>query len=204
VSIEAGATSTTEPDSAPWEDRPSFALQALTVLWAGLAGVGSARVYPGLMLFGLVFLGGIALGLKWIYQFVRRWRARARHPALGCWGRLAWGFCPAVGVLLTALFLTQIPLIVRIKASEGALIAMAESDPPEQRRRAGFMFVRSVHVAGDLVFYETGNTPIFNTFGVVCSRDRREPRAGFEDGYRGFNTDFWHLFGNWWAFFARD
>lgn len=186
-------------------DRPCKELQVLTILWAPLAGAMSLRVYPGLLLFAVVFLFGLVLGLFWCALAWQRFVVH-RHVTtrLDRRGRLAWAFCPATGLLLAVLVVTQIPLAVRVKVSESALLRLVEESKVRcyfpDGRRAGAMFVNAVEPHRYCCFLVTDVGGLFNSYGLVYSRDGARPDAR----YGGCFTDVKHLVGRWWWFCARE
>ena len=168
----------------------------LTLGWACIAGLMTLRVYPGMLLFMAVVSSGGVLGVTWCVLLVSCLIRRTAGPA-GSGRVLAWGLCPAVGLLLTVMFVSRIPLVLRVAVSEGALLDLVEKEEPG---RAGAMFVQTVVVQGRCVFLLTNHAPIFKMYGLVYVEDAGRP----EGEYLRYATTYEHLVGRWWTFEARD
>lgn len=199
-----------EPEAIAVADGPPRALQVLTLGWACLAGLMSVRVYPGLLLFAAVVFSGGVIGVTWCVLVVRRLVRRSNNERLNWRTALMWGVCPATGVLLTALYLSEVPLALRVEVSERALLDLVERvdsapkvDGTPQLRwpvRAGAIFVRGADVQQRCVFLLTNEAPIFRMYGLVYVRDGGTPEGDFWN----YLTTYRHLVGRWWTFEARD
>jgi hypothetical protein len=158
-------------------------------------------VYPGFFLFFGVVLAGTVLGVAWFALLVQC--IVKRRPFRGWRGKLRWAFCPAVGLLLTVLFATRLPLMARVAVSEGALLDLAERTErgfDDWPTLAGAMIIENAEVSDRCVFLKTDDGAIFRMYGLVYVKDGGEP----EGDYLRFMTDFEHLVGRWWTFEAVD
>ncbi len=183
--------------------RPTVVWHVLTALWAIPAALMSASVSPhfGLVV-AVVFSGGL-LGLIWCIQLARvlldpEARRRLAWRAIG-----AWAFCPATGLLLTALYFTQWPLVLRVKLSEPALLRLVtdiEADRVQVDRpiRAGLMSMHRAAVEEHYVLLYTDHGFIFTEYGLAYSRDGNRPTSSY------WGLTFRHLFGRWYIFEERD
>lgn len=173
----------------------------------------AARVYPGLLLFATVVLGGFGLGVVWCIFLAMRYVAwsKARAPRRTWRGVLLWGVCPATGLLLTVLYVTQVPLVLRVKLSETAMLELVEGAETAARAeegspqvawpvRAGAMWVQYADVQERCVFLLTNHGFIFHMYGLVYVKGGGRP----EGNYMGFRTGYRHLVGDWWTFVASD
>lgn len=171
------------------------------------------RVYPGLLMLAAVVVSGGVLGVVWCVLAASRLLRRRSVPVRMGWrGGLAWALCPVAGLLLAALYMTQIPLAARVAIGESALLELvdrAENAPHvyqgvpdlEFPVRAGTIIVKSVYVQERCVFLVTSEGPIFRTYGLAYAKDEGElPARGFAHQF----TNYYHLFGSWWTFDAVD
>lgn len=184
---------------------PSVLLQGATVFWAAPAALVSARTAPGLLGFAVAG-SGFVLGVWWCFAalFARERRLRA-EVRLDARGRLAWAFCPAVGLLMTALVLSRLPLAARVYVFQGSLRAVAEEalalseagdDLDTLPRAAGTFRLRSVVVQDGAVFFV--NALGLGSAGLLYVPQGREP-PGLFGGEIAYCD---HLFGRWWHFSA--
>ena len=145
----------------------------------------------------VLLIWGASLVLRGILILLSNWRQRDPIQRHQSW---AWTIEPFVLLLSIILPIWQVPLMLRLKLSETALIDYIQVERkvrhPQQlsvhpRRWVGLFEVRETEILdGGVVRMITGGA-FLDGAGVVYSPDRQPPTKG-EHNYR-------HLYGNWWS-----
>ena len=194
----------TVADTAMGPPRPTTTWHVLTGIWAFFAAVMSGRLAPGLLLGMTVVLSGGLLGLIWCVQFARVLLNREARRRLTGRALASWAVCPATGLFLAALTLSQWPVALRVKLSEPALLRLAQEvedgrDEVTSGRLVGLMVVDGTVLEESCVLLHTDSGFFFVKYGLAYSRDGDWPSSH----YYG-TTSFRRLFGRWYTFCARE
>lgn len=194
----AATQSRIERDPAP--SHLLTALWALAVVLLGAFGQDFLLVTVG------GFFGAI-LGLAWLVQVARVLLDREARGRLTGGAILAWMVFPATVFVVAALLLSSWPLVLRVKASESALLRLvAEVEagrtsfaPPV---RAGLFLIDGGRIEGGSVLLEwTEGWPMASEgLAYFTAGNLSRPFEGSFPGPVGLK----HVVGRWWTFYFPD
>lgn len=170
--------------------------RAAAVVWLAVAAYAFSDAGVSYRLWMALFLWMLALAGWWLlrsaaalfsgFRGTESWRSRLFVPAI-----------LATGILIA---MTPVLLIVRVRASERALLSSAPalSQVPavtlfERGQRVGLFRVRQFEQIGTEMRFLTGECGLIDQCGVVYSPSGRPPNRG-EDAFR-------HLYGPWWHWY---
>ncbi len=186
--------------------RPSVVEIILTLIWLVLAVVMFSEPGLNLWLFAILFLLGLLLGVLWGLRFlvaaIRRFlKSKDRRRLLG--RAIAWSLLPFVVFFAAGVTKIRLPLKVRLKLSEDALLEYVQTIQPGTRKPfsehghwVGLFKIKSVEHIDGCIRIKT-NDGFTDEAGLAYSPKNPPPQVWITDSYR-------HLYGPWWHWHQGD